>query len=338
MDEVPKSMVLRRTKMEKEGKFLEAEVRELLYPFTSMHLKESVKLKLKDILEASKNFGVKNIVFLTSKNENLYLKFLVTPHGPTLTFKVNTYVLSGDLQKLLPKNKSINPTSLGVPMVICKGFDEQANEVSLMHSLFKNLFPGVLHHKNLTANSFKRCVFVLYNKAKGVVEIRNYYLKKAFSEINKSIKKMLNSNALLDFGKFDDVGDLLVGNDHQLSDSDVDFLPNAKVQLEDNVLGKRKKHQMSVRLYVRSLGDRTEVDAEADEDRGGTGGRGDDLPRAEVEDGGGKRGAAKAVHRPGGDEEKEPGGSGCQREAQGGREAGEAVGQASQVPGRRGEG
>lgn len=238
--------------MEKEGKYLETELRELLYPYTSMHLKESVKLKLKDIMEASKNFGVKNIVFLTNREQNLYLKFLVTPQGPTLTFKVQSYVLSPDLQRLLPKNKSIDPTTLGTPMVICKGFDGQTGtEVPLMHSLFKNLFPGVLHHKNLTANSFKRCVFIYFNKAKGVVELRNYYLKKAFSDINKSIKKMLNSNVIPDFGKVEDAADLLVGNDPNVSDSDVDFLPNAKVQLEDNVLGKRKKHQMSVRLYVR---------------------------------------------------------------------------------------
>lgn len=271
IDEVPKSMVLRRTRMEKEGKFLESELRELLYPFTSMNLKESIKLKLADILEASKNFGVKNLVFLTGKNGQLYLKFLVTPHGPTLTFKAQSYVLSGDLQRLLPKNKSIDSTTLGVPMVICKGFEGAAPEVGLMHSLFKNLFPGVLHHKNLTANSFKRCVFIYHNKQKGVVEIRNYFLKKAFSDINKSIKKMLNSNVIPDFNKVEDVGDLLVGNDHNLSDSDIDFLPNAKVQLEDNVLGKAKKHQMSVRLYVSSTGDRPTADPEAAENRGGTG-------------------------------------------------------------------
>jgi ribosome biogenesis protein SSF1/2 len=252
VDEVPKSMVLRRTQMEKEGKYFERELRELLYPFTSMQLKESIKLKLKDILEASKNFGVKNLVFLTGKNGNVYLKFMVTPHGPTLTFKTQSYVMSSDLQRLLPKNKSINPTTLGVPMVICKGFEEGVGgpEVGLMHSLFKNLFPGVLHHKNLTANSFKRCVFVYLNKEKGVVEVRNYYLKKAFTDVNKSIKKMLNSNAILNFGKVDDVGDLLIGNDANMSDSDVDHLPNSKVQLEDNVLGKRKKHHMNVRLYV----------------------------------------------------------------------------------------
>jgi ribosome biogenesis protein SSF1/2 len=219
-----------------------------------MHLKESTKLKLKDILEASKNFNVKNLIFLTSKNNNLYVKFLVTPHGPTLTFKTQSYVLSNDLQKLLPRNKSINTTTLGTPMVICKGFDEALNkdkpENYLMHSLFKNLFPGVLHHKNLTANSFKRCVFFYYSKEKNIVEVRNYYMKKSFTEINKNFKKILNSGFLPNFANVNDVGDLLIGNECNLSESDIDFLPNSKVELEDNILGKRKKHPMSVRLYV----------------------------------------------------------------------------------------
>ena len=263
---MPKSMILRRSKMEKEGRRVEKNLRDLMYPFTAMKLKETTKLKLKDIMEVSRNYNVKNMIFLTSKNTNLYLKFLVTPTGPTLTFKVCSYVLSNDLQQLLPRNKTVNTITLGIPMVICKGFDESnAKENSqdhLMHSLFKNLFPGVLHHKNMNANSFKRCVFFYFNKEKNVVELRNYFIKKHITDINKNLKKMLNDGHIPNFENVNDVADLFAGNDPNLSESDIDFLPNSKVEIEDKVMGKLRKNQMKVRLYVSLEGNRTTVDFE----------------------------------------------------------------------------
>ena len=265
IDDVPKSMIMRRTKIEKEGKYLEKNLRELMYPYTTMKLKESLKLKMKDIMETSKNFNVKNLIFMTSKNNNLYLKFLVTPTGPTLTFKVDGYVLCSDLQLLIPKNKIINTRNLGIPMVICKGFEDGGNkekpETNLMHSLFKNLFPGLLHHKNMNANSFKRCVFFSYNKQKEVVEMRNYFIKKHITDINKNFKKIINSSYIPNFENVNDVGDLLINNDPNLSESDIDFLPNSKVEIEDTLLGKRKKHQMGVRLYVILLGNRATINS-----------------------------------------------------------------------------
>ena len=236
--------------MDKEGKHMEKNLRELMYPFTTMKLKESLKLKLKDILDASKNFGAKNLIFITTKNSNIYLKFMKTPHGPTFTFKILKHVLSKDLQRLIPGNKNVNIHQLGVPMIICKGFEESSEHFSLMHSLFRNLFPGLSYFKNLSASTFKRCIMFYYNKKTGQVEIRNYFMQKKFTGINNNIKKIINTNRILNLSSVNDVADLFLENEAALSDSDVDFLPNSKVDIEDKVLGHRKKHQMNIRLYV----------------------------------------------------------------------------------------
>ena len=118
-DEVPKSLIMKRSVLTKDMKHFEQNLREMMYPFTALKFKENLKLKMKDILAATKNFGVANLMFLTSKEKGNYLKLLKVPCGPTITFKIEKYSLSKDLQKLILRNKTINCNQLGVPMVIC---------------------------------------------------------------------------------------------------------------------------------------------------------------------------------------------------------------------------
>ncbi len=219
-----------------------------------MNLKESLKLKLKDIQSAAHNFGAKNLIFITNRNDRLYLKFLKSPHGPTFTFKVSKYSLSKDIQSLIPRNKTVSFTQLGVPMVIVKGFEasneEGQRELPLMHSLFRNLFPNLSYFKKINAKTFKRCVMFYFNRKTNSIEVRNYFIRRSFTGISNNIKKILNTNKIPNFSNMDDIADLFVENENILSDSDIDFLPNSKVELEDKVLGQRKKHQMNIRLYV----------------------------------------------------------------------------------------
>ena len=254
IDEVPKSIVLRKNVLTKSGKLLEKDLRQLMYPFTAMKLKESVKLKLKDIQHAATNFGAKNILYLTGVEDRMYLKCLRFNKGPTFTFKINSFSLSNDLQNLLPRNKPVNFRDLGVPMVITKGFGSEngseQNHLTLMNSLFRNFFPGIDHFKNLSASTFKRAVMFYFNKELGVVEVRNYYIRRTFTGVAKNIKKIINNNTIPNFENMNDIADLFVDNDAAFSDSDIDFLPNSKIELQDKILGERKKHQINIRLYV----------------------------------------------------------------------------------------
>ncbi len=102
---------------------LEKNLREMMYPFTALKLKETAKLKMKEILFATKNFGARNLLTLSSIKSGNYLKMSRIPDGPTFTFKIEKYSLNNDLQKFLPRNKKINPIQLGSPLVLCKGFD-----------------------------------------------------------------------------------------------------------------------------------------------------------------------------------------------------------------------
>lgn len=75
MDTVPKSMVIKRTSLSWDLKLLEKEFWEILYPFTAMKYKESTKIRLKEVVNGAKAFGVKNLFLLSSKDKGDYIKF-----------------------------------------------------------------------------------------------------------------------------------------------------------------------------------------------------------------------------------------------------------------------
>lgn len=74
-------------------------------------------------------------------------------------------------------------------------------------------------------------------------------MKQTFTNLNPNIKKILNSNKIPDFSNLNDVGELFAQNQAILSDSDVDHLPDSKVELDDKVLGQEEKYKVNVRLY-----------------------------------------------------------------------------------------
>ena len=122
VNSVPKSMVIKRSVLPKDVKLLLKDFRYLVYPYTAMKLKESRRMKMKDICKAAYNFGVRNLVMFTSKEANNYMKFAGNNKGPTFTFRIEKFILNRDLQSKLPRNKILNPEHLGIPLVICKGF------------------------------------------------------------------------------------------------------------------------------------------------------------------------------------------------------------------------
>lgn len=250
---------MKRSELSKDMKIFEQNLREMFYPFTAMKLKETKKLKVKNILYATKNFGADNLIFLSSKKSGNYMRLMRLPKGPSYSFKIKTYCLNQDLQRLIPRNKRINSQQLKIPMVICKGFQNFSessdpktisNEnLKMIEKYFKGLFPSTKYFKQKNTKTFDRVVLFHFNKKANIFEIRNYYIKQTFTSINPNIKKMLNSNKIPDFSNFTDVGELFAEKKVILSDSDIDHLPDSKVEIEDRILGKEEKYKVNVRLY-----------------------------------------------------------------------------------------
>lgn len=64
-DEAPKSFIIKRGKIGLYMKELLFNLRELMYPFTFMNLKESKKNTMKDFLGVAGQYGVSHMMVLT---------------------------------------------------------------------------------------------------------------------------------------------------------------------------------------------------------------------------------------------------------------------------------
>ena len=93
----PKSFIIKRGKVGMYMKELVTNLRELMYPYTAMKLKESKKNSLKDFLGVAGQLGVSHMQILTQSDSGNYIRFVKNPKGPTLTFKIDEYALSKDV-------------------------------------------------------------------------------------------------------------------------------------------------------------------------------------------------------------------------------------------------
>lgn len=186
--------------------------------------------------------------------------------GPTFTFKVLRYSTNADLHQLLPRGKKLNSRNLGSPLVILNGFGSKAEpkaaskdgppematseqERKIMSTMFNNLFPG-LDLQRVKPSKLKRVVLINFDGEKDLVEWRHYYIKQNYTDMNNKIKKIVNSKKLPNLGDIKDLSQYFTGNVGYVSESDVDNLPNSKMQVEEsNKSGKLNKKKVNLRLF-----------------------------------------------------------------------------------------
>ena len=74
-------------------------MRELMYPFTALKLKESKKNTIKEFVSVAGQFGVSHMILFSQTEKANYMRLIKNPKGPTITFKVEEYSLAQDVIK-----------------------------------------------------------------------------------------------------------------------------------------------------------------------------------------------------------------------------------------------
>ena len=109
---------------------LQQDMRNLMYPYTAMKLKESKKNSLKDFVSAAGQFGVSHMMIMTQTENGNYLRMCKNPKGSTMVFKIEEYALARDVIKFQQGNKrhsKIFSTLLQTaPLLIMNGFGTRA--------------------------------------------------------------------------------------------------------------------------------------------------------------------------------------------------------------------
>jgi ribosome biogenesis protein SSF1/2 len=120
MDRSPKSMVIRMGAGEVGASVsqLVKDMRHVMEPGTAIRLKERKSNKLKDYVTMAGPLGVTHLLlFSRSSSGNTNLRIAISPHGPTLHFRVENYSLCKDVLRAQRHPKGSSSLYLNPPLV-----------------------------------------------------------------------------------------------------------------------------------------------------------------------------------------------------------------------------
>lgn len=225
---------------------LSRDFRKLMEPFTATHLQERKSNKIKDFVSLSGIFHVSHMCLFTRSEKSMTMKVSRMPQGPTLTFKVHSFILSKDIVSSLKKQKVEEGSFQHPPLVILNSFTGEGNHMKLMASTFQNMFPP-LNLTTMKLASIKRCVLFSYNPATNLVDMRHYAITLVPVGVNKGIKKIVQRK-IPDMSKLEDISDFIMKSQAQ-SDSEFDD-EDTHVELAQALKrGNVDSGQSAVRLY-----------------------------------------------------------------------------------------
>jgi len=219
----PHSFVLHRGKTGKSVQELTTDFRKVMEPFTAANLKVRPQNVIKDFVNLAGVLNVSHMVMFTRTERGPYVKFSRFPRGPTLTFRVHNYTLSRDVRSSLKRQVTYDKQYINAPLLILNGFQqaeggEQSRHVSLMTSMFQNMFPSI----NVTTvhlNSIRRCVLLNYDAETGLVEFRHYTIKVVPVGMSRPVKKILQGK-VPNLSRYDSMAEYLAGGGGAGSESE----------------------------------------------------------------------------------------------------------------------
>eukprot|EP00566_Odontella_aurita_P037803 CAMPEP_0113551690 /NCGR_PEP_ID=MMETSP0015_2-20120614/14661_1 /TAXON_ID=2838 /ORGANISM="Odontella" /LENGTH=375 /DNA_ID=CAMNT_0000452603 /DNA_START=119 /DNA_END=1243 /DNA_ORIENTATION=- /assembly_acc=CAM_ASM_000160 len=238
---VPKSLVIRRGKVEEEVTDLQRDVRKMMMPYTAIHFREDPRNRKATLAlyakEMGSALGITHILALSQNGPNLNLRLGRTPAGPTLTFKVKSFSLTKQVRSIQRRPYDSKSSFLHPPVVVTNNFGDATAppHVKLMRITFQNMFPAV----NVAAVKLTDCRrVVLFNfirrkvdggdeKEGGTggdgtgggnrngeedeeVELRHYAIRATPVGVNRKVRRIINAK-IPDLSKLDDVADYITG-------------------------------------------------------------------------------------------------------------------------------
>lgn len=178
--EVPRSFVIKRGQVGPYLKELLHDMRNIMYPFTALKLKESKKNSIKDFISAAGIFGVSHMQIFTQTETSNYLRLLKTPKGPTIAFKVLNYSLARDVvsfvQSARKQTKIFSPTLQSAPLLIMNGFSHLADNdpLKITSLMIQSMFPPI-KVQSMNLSQCKRVILFTLTE-EGNIEFRHFGL------------------------------------------------------------------------------------------------------------------------------------------------------------------
>ncbi|EAS32503.1 ribosome biogenesis protein Ssf2 [Coccidioides immitis RS] len=238
----PKSMVIRMGAGEVGPSVsqLVKDVRSMMEPDTASRLKERRGNKLKDYTVMTGPLGVTHLLlFSKSSTGNTNLRIALTPRGPTLHFRVESYSLCKDVTKAQKHPRVSSKSHMSPPLLVMNNFmtsqseeDTSSKKIpkhleSLTTTVFQSLFPPISPQAT-PLSSIRRIMLLnreLPSASNGidqdsyVLNLRHYAITTKRLDISKRIRRLdpreqrrkdKKDRTVPNLGKLNDVAEYLL--------------------------------------------------------------------------------------------------------------------------------
>jgi ribosome biogenesis protein SSF1/2 len=219
---IPRSLVLKMGDSKREVSHSIAQLvrdfRQVMQPHTAVKLRERKSNRLKDFLVMAGPLGVSHLfLFSQSSQGNTSLRVALTPRGPTLNFRVQSYSLCKDIRKFVRNPKSIVAgEQISPPLLVMNNFsnEKSSDKEALLTSVFQNMFPPI-SAQTTKLGSIKRVMMINKDKETGEIDIRHYAIETKSVDLSRPIKKLSNvkthlNKRLPDMSEAQDIADYLL--------------------------------------------------------------------------------------------------------------------------------
>ena len=173
---IPKSIVVKRGKVGNYAAQLVQDVRRVMQPHTAMKLKERKRAALKDYISVAGPLGVTHMLMFSKTETAVNLRVGRVPRGPTLSFQVQKYSLSGAVRQV--QRRPCDPSSAFKfpPLVVINNFDDAKQHLKLITITFQKMFPAI-NVQTIRLNECRRVVLLQYDKENDTIDFRHYFVR-----------------------------------------------------------------------------------------------------------------------------------------------------------------
>ncbi|ESO03352.1 hypothetical protein HELRODRAFT_100124 [Helobdella robusta] len=215
----PHSFIFNRNRVGRNVTRLIKDMRKVMEPYTATKLKARKKNQLKDFISVASIYNVTHLVMFTKTKLGVYMKIARVPHGPTISFKVESYSLAKDIVSSLKKPHSESKQFLHHPLLVMNNFGGEALNHKIISSMFQNLFPSI-HINKARLNDYKRCVVLSYNSEEETIDFRHYNIHVVPTGLSKPVKKLIKPK-IPDLSSYVDISDFVLKSGN-LSESEAE--------------------------------------------------------------------------------------------------------------------
>ncbi|KAL4919338.1 Brix domain-containing protein [Aspergillus aurantiobrunneus] len=237
VSKTPKSMVIRigGSRVGSSVSQLVKDFRLMMEPDTAVRLKERKANRLRDYLVMAGPLGVSHfILFSKSSTGNTNMRLALTPRGPTLNFKVESYSLCRDVEKAQKRPRGGGQDHKTPPLLVMNNFNSPEADANskvpkrlegLTTTIFQSLFPPI-NPQAQPLSSIRRVMLLNREptsesdeEGSYVLNLRHYAITTRKTGISKRIRRLdpkevrnreKHKSAVPNLGKLEDAADYLL--------------------------------------------------------------------------------------------------------------------------------